>query len=200
MAEAALEISRSCCVPGRARQSCSPTERAGAMGALSYIAREKESKLKSNRFLCCDAFPVSIPSIARLCRKETAPMASTHSPKESCIHAALRARDYTRLPPGLERLSMPQGNDAEVDAGYAGRTPRGRDRGRREAAGRPTDSLHLRPRQGAGFPQPGKPRMRVLCGGDAGMRSPAAVSSFIRAARDGQSATSVTQVRPRSQR
>ena len=54
-------------------------------------------------------------------------------------------------------------DDAGADREHAGRAPRGRDRGRRQAAGGRVDSLQPRPDHRAGSPEAGSAGLRVLC-------------------------------------
>ena len=58
---------------------------------------------------CSGAFSVLTISATRQCRKDTATMASPHSPKQNHLLAALPAEDYARLLPHLELAPMPLG-------------------------------------------------------------------------------------------
>ena len=66
-------------------------------------------------------------------------------------------------------------DDAGIDRQHAGRAPRRRHRGRRQAAGRRADPLPPRQDHRARSPGPGGAVLRVLPGGQDGVRPPAAL-------------------------
>jgi hypothetical protein len=72
----------------------------------------------------------------------------------------------------LDRLALERtDHDPGADCQHAGRAPRRRDRGRRQAAGGGTDPLQPRQDHRAGPCETGSTGLRVLCGGQTRIRS-----------------------------